>query len=102
MEQFFCAVSGLFPLVRRETFPPEPTRQACDRGQRGQGCAALEEIEDGLDLDHGARRGGMMAGRLLMYEVRAMGEDKCLNIVGRLNESYTSVSKKVPHTEVAG
>jgi hypothetical protein len=46
-------------LVGRETFPSEPTRHACDHDQRGQGCAAPE----GLDLDHGARRGRMMAGR---------------------------------------
>ena len=41
------------------TFPSEPTRQACDLGQRRQGCAAPA----GLDLDASARRGRMMAGR---------------------------------------
>jgi hypothetical protein len=42
----------------KATFPSEPTRQPCDRDQRGQGCAAPR-----LDLDRGARRGRMMAGR---------------------------------------
>jgi hypothetical protein len=53
-----------FPLVRRETFPSEPTRQTCDHDQRGQGCAALKGFQDGLDLDldRGARRGRMMVG----------------------------------------
>jgi hypothetical protein len=43
-----------FPLVG---FASEPARRPCDRDQRGQGCAAPA----GLDLDHGARRGRMIA-----------------------------------------
>jgi len=46
----------------RETFPSEPTRHPCDHDQRRQGCAAPEE----LDLDDGARRGCMVAGRRMV------------------------------------
>jgi hypothetical protein len=48
-------------LVRQDRFL-EPTRQRYDRTQRRQGCAAPA----GRDLDDGAMRGRMMAGRLVV------------------------------------
>jgi hypothetical protein len=79
-------LSGSFPLVRRETFPSEPTRQSCDHDQRGQGCAAPE----GLDLDDGARRGRMMAGlRMFGGQVRpARGRAFCFTMVA---DSYATL-----------
>jgi hypothetical protein len=39
----------------------EPTRQPCNHDKRGQGCAAPEGFDDGLDLDRGTQAGRMMA-----------------------------------------
>jgi hypothetical protein len=74
-------------LGGQETFPSEPTRQSCDHDQRGQGCAALEGFQDGLDLDDRAKRGRMMAGRRLIVAL-ARGRSDCpVELSGQVGHS---------------
>ncbi len=70
---------GYFLWWDMSDIPLEPTAKPCDRDQRRQGCAAPA----GLDLDDGARRGRMMAGRRLVVVLVGDANSRFLLYDGR-------------------